>query len=419
MAKRSTTRLIASEVDKLTPTEQRYTIGDRDIPGFEVRVSSTGAKTFSITYRTHDGKRERYTIGQLGRVTADRARKIAKARLGEVANNGNPHAEKRLARKQAAAPPLRDFIDRRYSDYVLDSDEHRSGDQTIARLKAAFSPLLDKPIDEITAWDVSKWRMNRSKGDAKPSTIRRDLGALRAMYGKAISWDVVGADPTRDEKLPKVDRKGRPRFLSEPEEARLRDALRAREEKLRGKRQRFNEWRATRGLRVFEARAAPYSDHLEPIVLLVLNSGLRRGELFNLEWRDIDFRRRMLTVRAAAAKDEESREIPINQESRAVLTAWRDQHARDDTPIVFHNRGRRLTTIKTAWGTLLRDAGITSFTFHGIRHTFATRLLARGASINVVRDLLGHSDITMTARYLHSTGGGKTAAVAKLGHGGS
>ena len=127
----------------------------------------------------------------------------------------------------------------------------------------------------------------------------------------------------------------------------------------------------------------------------------------------------MLTVRAAAAKDEESREIPINQESRAVLTAWRDQHARDDTPIVFHNRGRRLTTIKTAWGTLLRDAGITSFTFHGIRHTFATRLLARGASINVVRDLLGHSDITMTARYLHSTGGGKTAAVAKLGHGGS
>ena len=287
MAKRSTTRLIASEVDKLTPTEQRYTIGDRDIPGFEVRVSPTGAKTFSITYRTHDGKRERYTIGQLGRVTADRARKIAKARLGEVANNGNPHAEKRLARKQAAAPPLRDFIDRRYSDYVLDSDEHRSGDQTIARLKAAFSPLLDKPIDEITAWDVSKWRMNRSKGDAKPSTIRRDLGALRAMYGKAISWDVVGADPTRDEKLPKVDRKGRPRFLSEPEEARLRDALRAREEKLRGKRprflsepeearlrdalrareeklrgkrQRFNEWRATRGLRVFEARAAPYSD---------------------------------------------------------------------------------------------------------------------------------------------------------------
>lgn len=417
--KRSQTKLTASEVDKLAPHERRYTVSDREIPGFELRVSPSGVKTFSIAYRTHDGKRERYTIGQLGKVTADKARKVAKARLGEVANKGNPQAEKRIARKRGSAPTLRDFIEVQYSEYVLGSDAHRSGDQTIARLKAAFFPLLDKQLEEVTAWDISKWRMNRSKDKAKPATIRRDLGALRAMYGKAMSWEVVGADPTRDEKLPKVDLKGRPRFLSAPEEARLRGALRAREEKLRARRQRYNLWRETRRLQVLEDRTAPYSDHIEPMVLLALNCGLRRGELFSLEWRDIDLRRRMLTVRAAAAKDEESREVPLNDESREVLHAWRVHAAREDTPLVFHNRSKRLTTVKTAWGTLLRSAEIAGFTFHGLRHTFATRLLDRSASINVVRDLLGHSDITMTARYLHSDGGGKTAAVAKLGHVGS
>ena len=411
--RRNPVKLTKDPIERLKPEAERYAVAVVGYPGLEVRVTPKGVKTFSYAYKTHDGKRARYTIGRFGKVTPKKVRGLIEKLGGEVADRRDPQAEKREARKWPTMPTFSEFVTEAYAGYARGSDEHRSADQTIARLLATFPELQDKQLGEVTPWDVDKWRSARAKSGVKPATIRRDIGALRAMFGKAVEWQILDENPTGGVKLPKIDRKKRPRFLTEAEERRLRETLLEREARMKAKRAGFNEWRDTRGLHVLENRTAPYSDHLAPIVLLALNCGLRRGELFNLEWRDFDSRRKTLTVRAEAAKDAETRVVPLNGEALSALKNWKQQ--RQTQRLIFPNKqGHRLTSIKTALRKLLRDAEISGAGLHTMRHTFGTRLANGGTPLPTVRDLMGHSDIAMTSRYLHSDDKKKAAAVAGL-----
>ena len=76
--------------------------------------------------------------------------------------------------------------------------------------------------------------------------------------------------------------------------------------------------------------------------------------------------------------------------------------------------GGRLDNITTAWGALRKAANVTDFTFHDLRHTFASRLVQRGTDLNVVRVLLGHTSMTMTIRYAHLREQDAVDAVMKL-----
>jgi integrase len=96
------------------------------------------------------------------------------------------------------------------------------------------------------------------------------------------------------------------RYLSDDEEARLRTALIARDDVRRAARESANNWRRERG---YQQWAVPdrYTDYLAPLVLLAINTGLRRGELLQLRWRDLDLQRRMLTVCGEVAKTRQTR----------------------------------------------------------------------------------------------------------------
>ena len=149
------------------------------------------------------------------------------------------------------------------------------------------------------------------------------------------------------------------------------------------------------------------------MVLLTLNSGLRRGELFHLRWEDLNLRTKMLTVCGATAKSGQTRHIPLNREALAVLEAWGQQSPND--VLVFPAKGgKRLTNVNTSWHGLLQDARITGFTWHDLRHSFASKLVMAGVSLAVVRELLGHADLTMTLRYAHLAPDHKAAAVERL-----
>jgi integrase len=205
------------------------------------------------------------------------------------------------------------------------------------------------------------------------------------------------------------------RFLSADEEKRLRAALEKREADIRGARDRFNEWRAERNKKALPKRPHGYVDHVRPMVLLAFNTGLRRGELFSLKWADIDADARVLTVRAAAAKSQDSRYVPLNDEAQEVLTAWRKQRAAADANLVFPGTdGARLTNINKSWATVCKLAKITNFQLHDCRHHFASRLVQLGVDLNVVRELMGHADLKMTLRYGHLAPDNLNAAVAKL-----
>lgn len=151
------------------------------------------------------------------------------------------------------------------------------------------------------------------------------------------------------------------------------------------------------------------------MLTVLLHTGARRGEAFSLQWTDIDFAVRTLTVRGECAKSGKTRVIPLNSVALDTLTAWREQSP-DDNQLVFPNTvtGGRLTHINTSWRALVKAAGIKGLRTHDLRHTFASRCLAAGADINTVRELLGHSDIKTTAIYLHSRAEDKAAAVDRL-----
>ena len=93
------------------------------------------------------------------------------------------------------------------------------------------------------------------------------------------------------------------RYLTKGEEDALRNALRRRDDRIRNKRRNGNGWRRMRHVAELPDLADQhYADHLRPMVLLTLNTGLRRGEIFCLQWADVDLSRNIMTIRGDTAK---------------------------------------------------------------------------------------------------------------------
>ena len=130
---------------------------------------------------------------------------------------------------------------------------------------------------------------------------------------------------------------------------------------------------------------------------------MRRGEIFSLRRRDIDLNQKLLTVRGGGSKTGQTRVIPLNQEALQVLSDWVAEREVDKEDYVFPSpvTGKRFTSIKTAWTTLMEFAKIENFRFHDIRHTFASNLVMKGADLYSVKELLGHANIETTQRYAH------------------
>ena len=158
-----------------------------------------------------------------------------------------------------------------------------------------------------------------------------------------------------------------------------------------------------------------FVDYLKPMVLVSLNTGMRRNALFSLRWDDIDFQAETILLRAEAAKSGKHTIIPMNTVTRETLSAWQKQTGRD-SGLVFVNplTGKKFDNCKKAWGSLLNDAKIKNFRWHDMRHDFASRLVMKGVDLNTVRELLGHSDIKMTMRYAHLAPEKKRKAVDML-----
>jgi len=167
-----------------------------------------------------------------------------------------------------------------------------------------------------------------------------------------------------------------------------------------------------------DLRSLPFVDHIKPIILLSLNTGMRRGEVFTLQWKDIDWNNRTLSIPGPNAKSGSTRHIPLNQEAFNTLEFWKTMSlSTTSDSLVFPGKGGSvLIDTKHSWQTILKLAEIENFRWHDMRHHFASRLVMAGVDLNTVRELLGHSDLKMTIRYAHLCPKLKAAAVEKLDH---
>jgi integrase len=150
--------------------------------------------------------------------------------------------------------------------------------------------------------------------------------------------------------------------------------------------------------------------HARPIVVMALNTGMRKGEILNLKWENVDLKNNFILLNQEQTKNGERKEIPINSTLReALLKITR----RLDIPYVFYNpkTDKPYDNIVKSFYTAMKRAGIKDFRFHDLRHTFASQLVMAGVDLTTVRELLGHKTLTMTLRYSHLAPSHKVRAV--------
>ena len=180
----------------------------------------------------------------------------------------------------------------------------------------------------------------------------------------------------------------RVRYLTPGEENRLRETLRDRDRRTH--------------------------DYLLAAVITSMLTGLRRGEQFKLTWGDVDFRSGQLTVRASTAKAGKTRHVPMNTEVIQTLKAWKGRDADSKDFVFVTPTGMPIISPKKAFNALLSAAKISDFTWHDLRHTFASKLAMSGVDLLTIKELLGHSSIRMTEVYAHLQPDRHQAAVALL-----
>jgi integrase len=229
-----------------------------------------------------------------------------------------------------------------------------------------------------------------------------------------VEWDVLDGNPLQKLKPVRTEASLRARYLTTAEETALRSALIERDLRLREKRRNGNAWRRARHQRVLpDLSIAAFADYLQPMVLLSLNTGLRRGEVLQLKWTDVDLLQRKLVVRGDNTKSGKTRYVPLNAEALTTLEQWKNSAGTSEWVFAGLD-GERMNGIKTSWGGVLDSAAVADFRWHDLRHHFASRLVMKGVDLNTVRELLGHSDLSMTLRYAHLSPEHKADAVARL-----
>ena len=150
-------------------------------------------------------------------------------------------------------------------------------------------------------------------------------------------------------------------------------------------------------------------EFLKPIVTTALQTGMRKGEILNLKWSNIDFEYGFIEL--LKTKSGKARKIPISDKLKQVLNK---QDKNNQYVFMNPETGLPYVDIKKSFNKAMEKAGIKNFRFHDLRHTVATRLVEKGIDLLVVMDILGHSKIETTMRYSHPIPQRKSDAISVL-----
>jgi integrase len=387
---------------------------DTECKGLQLWAGISGENTWYVHYRQPDTRKLAYQkIGDADFFSVSQARDAARAFLADVQRGKTPWMKPEVT----ATPTLEAFIREKYAPWVL--EHRRSGKETLAMLEQAFSVFYKKRLDEISVADLEEWRTKkRSERGSKASTLNRQVTALRAALNWALKRGIMENHLLiRFERLPEEDSDTKIRYLFPEERERLFAALGAREERIRAERDSHNEWLDGRKREALPSlRSGAFVDYLKPMLIVALNTGIRRRSLFRLLWSDIDFREEILTVRAETAKAGKEIHIPMNELLSRTLADWKAQTGGDGDELVFPSpkSGEVFNNVRRAWDGVLKAADIKKFRWHDMRHDFASQLVMKGVDLNTVRELMGHADLKMTLRYAHLAPRAKRAAVELL-----
>lgn len=365
-----TSRITKRTVDAAKPGSTQW---DGELPGFGLRTTKLGTKTYVLKYRSN-GTQRWYTIGQHGRPastggvwTPTSARNEAIRVLGLVKAGQDPATERREDRE---AETVRDFAERYKADHVDVHTKPRSAEETHRLIDKTIVPSLGhiRVKDLKRSHVVSLHRELRET----PYKANRALAAISHMLTKAEEWGVRDDGARLCRTIQKYKERKRERFLSPSELQALGSALE-------------------------QAERDGTNSSAIGIIRLLLFTGARRNEIESLTWSEIDWERNSLRLTDSKTG---AKQIALAPAARDVLSRMPQL---DGSPFVFpaSTGGGHFQGIGKIWRQIRMRAGLSDVRLHDLRHTFASFGAAGGLSLPLIGALLGHSQPQTTQRYAH------------------
>ena len=421
MPKRTARHLTAGDVKKAKPQNKPYELRDGKQAGLLLRVQPSGVKSWVVVYAI-DGRKTRKTLGDASTVTLGRARTGAKKATAAADDGVDIYREE----KRAKGALLGEYVRGPYKEYAEAHILSHKG--LLDRMERNWKGVYGRSMSDIAPMDIQRWRKKKIMGENPVAfeTLQRELTCLKACLNTAVKvhklipgHQLQGYALSRGTEQLQGKKQTAPRYLEPEEETSLRAALDAREQALRDARDRMREWQRERGKELSPGISPDhYADHIKPIVLLALNTGLRRGDLFSLEWHHVDLKNRQIrkVINKTRRKNKKLTPavLPLSPEACKTLTQWQKQTVNEGLVFPSTVTGGKLDNINKAWNAVVKDAGIKSFRFHDLRHSFASKLVMAGIPLNTVRELMTHGDIAMTLVYAHLSPSHKEDAINQV-----
>jgi integrase len=382
-------------VESVKPAVADQVMFDDDIPGFGLRVLSSGVRSYLVQYRNKQGRSRRLTLGKHGKITADGARKDALRVFAAVRAGKDPVAERRAF---IDAPFVNDLLDRYIAEHVEKRNRPRMRQEVKRLVERHIRPELGRhKVAAITRKDVSK--LHHDLG-VTPRQANLVLAVCSKAFNLAEMWEMRpnGSNPcTKIERYPETERE---RFLSADELGRLGGTLRLAETD--GLPWNVDPRTAkSKHLAKPEKRRTLYARVTTAAIELLLFTGCRLSEVLNLQWDQVDFETGVITLRETKAGRPQT--VVMNAPARQVLKGL---HKAKASPWVLPStldakRPLSSTAIEQAWQRIRAAAKLEDVRLHDLRHTVGTYAGQSGANSFLVRDLLRHKNLAMTGRYVN------------------
>lgn len=352
--------------DKLAKTldaqgKRQHIYRDDIITGFGLRITANGSRSFVLNY-VFKGRERRLTFARYPDWSVAAAREYA-AKLRRLVDGGvDPLAEREADRESKS---VKDLADRYAAEIAPRKRASTQRNEASMWARIILPPFGARKLDDISPSDIDSFYAKIAA--ATPTQANRVIALLRHAYNNAVRWNWAARNPVTG--IRRRTETPRERYLTRSEFDRFIAALRK-----RGNR--------------------PSALAIE----FILVTGCRRGEALSASWAQFDLEGGIWTKPSAHTKSNKSHRVPL---ARGALDVLRRAHGASSTYVFPGRNGAALADVKKLFRAVCSEAAIDDMRIHDLRHTFASDVASGGTSLPMLGQLLGHTQVSTTARYAH------------------